>query len=121
VTARTRLAQPQAAGAHCRLTTAVAPANPQTTASVPIGRQLAWAGPPDTTLLTAATVPRSAAFYRFQFDSHVAAATAAPEPDIGAAILKRDKVAEGATSDIATRRKGPFRQQGGTDTLIHKR
>jgi hypothetical protein len=51
----------------------------------------------------------------------VAAATAPPEPHIGAAILKRDKVAEGATSDIATRRKGPFMRQGGTDTLIHKR
>ncbi|MFM0564630.1 hypothetical protein PQQ80_32950, partial [Paraburkholderia sediminicola] len=39
--AGTHLAQSQAPGTHCHLTTAVAPANPQTIASVPIGRQLA--------------------------------------------------------------------------------
>ncbi|NPT62560.1 hypothetical protein [Paraburkholderia elongata] len=130
--AGTHLAQSQAPGTHCHLTTAVAPANPQTIASVPIGRQLAEhltapqrrgtrSGSPHTTLLTAAAIPRSAALYRLQFGSHVAAAPAPPEPHVGAAILKRDKIAEGVTRDVATRRKGPFRRQGGTDTLVHER
>lgn len=35
---RTRLAESQASGTHCRLTTAVASANPQTIANVPVGR-----------------------------------------------------------------------------------
>ena len=39
--ARTRLAQSQAPGAYCCLTTAVTPANPQAISSVLIGRQLA--------------------------------------------------------------------------------
>jgi transposase len=38
---RTRLAQSQAPGTHCCLTTAVTPANPQAISSVSIGRQLA--------------------------------------------------------------------------------
>jgi hypothetical protein len=51
----------------------------------------------------------------------VAAAPAPPEPHVGAAILKRDEIAEGATSDIATWRKGPFSLQGWTDMLVHEK
>jgi len=99
--ARTRLAQSQAPRAHRHLAAAVAPANPQTVAGVPIRRELAEylaapqrsrtrPGPPHATLLTAAAVPRSATLHRIQRGAQVVPAPALPQPYARAAILKRD-------------------------------
>jgi hypothetical protein len=35
--------------------------------------------------------------------------------------LQRDEIAEGASANVAIRRKRPFRRQGGTNTLVHDR
>ncbi|MBC8741292.1 hypothetical protein F6X40_32400 [Paraburkholderia sp. UCT31] len=51
----------------------------------------------------------------------MAAASASPEPHVRAAILKRDEIAKGATSDIATWRKGPSRLQGAAGTFVHSK
>lgn len=129
---RTRLAEPQAPGAHRHLIAAIAPANPLAVAGIAIRRQLAEylaalqrgrarPGPPHAALLTAATITRLAALNRIERGGDVGAAPAPPEPNASAAILKRDEIAEGAAGNVAIRRKRPFRRQGGTDTLVHDR
>lgn len=128
---RTRLPQSQPPGTHFRLTSAVAPANPQPVAGIPIGGQLPEhltalqrrrprARPPHTTLLAATAIPRFAALYRIESGRHVGTAPAHPKPHVGAKVLARDEIAEHATGNVAIRRKGPFGRQGGTDRLFHK-
>jgi hypothetical protein len=129
---RPRLPQPQTPGANRHLIPALTTANPHTIAGIPFSGQLTKhlptlqrlrprPRPPHAPLFTAAAVLRPAALYGIQRGSHIAAAAALPEPHVGAVVLKRDKMAHSAATDVATRWKGPFRRQGGTDTLVHER
>jgi hypothetical protein len=51
----------------------------------------------------------------------MATAAALPEPHIGAAILKRDEIAEGATDNVATGWERPLMLQRPGGTFFHER
>lgn len=130
--ARARLTQPEPSSAHCRFTTAVAPADPQSLAGVTLRRQLAEyfaalqrgrarSRSPHATLLAAAAIVHFTAFHPLQGGTHKATAPAFPEPHLSAAILKRNEIAERAASNIPPGWEGPARVQRAASTFVHLR